>query len=279
MDAAVHRATEAQGRELVNRRATLEPEPNTASGQGSPSTMASVQVPVREGYERWAPIYDCTPNPLLACEERYLMSLLGDLRERRILDLACGTGRWLERIMARGGRWGVGIDCSAAMLRVARTKDAVAGKLAQATCERLPFRAGVFDLVICSFALGHIRDLGVVARELARVTKPGGDVFISDLHPEAYARGWRVGFRDDNAAVQIEMLPRVAKEIAQALDANGFECRTHQPLRLGDPEKPIFARAGKAHLYPEACQVPAVLLCHFRRRDSTMPNREWNEHL
>jgi hypothetical protein len=41
----------------------------------------------------------------------------------------------------------------------------------------------------------------------------------------------------------------------------------HQPLRLGDPEKPIFARTGKTHLFSEVCQVPAVLLCHFRRLD------------
>ena len=206
------------------------------------------------------------------------MPLLVDLHKRRVLDLACGTGRWLERIMARGGRWGVGIDCSTAMLRVARTKAAIAGKLAQGACERLPFRAGVFDLVICSFALGHIRDLRAVACELARVTQPGGDVFISDLHPDAYARGWRVGFRDGNAALQIEMLPRVARQIAREFDANGLECLENQPLRLGDPEKPIFARSGKTHLFLEACQVPAVLLCHFRRRDSTIPNREWNEH-
>jgi ubiquinone/menaquinone biosynthesis C-methylase UbiE len=279
MDAGVHRTSKAQGRELVNRRATVEPARNTARGQGVPSAITFGPLPVREGYERWAQIYDCTPNPLLACEERYLMPLLVDLRKRRVLDLACGTGRWLERIMAGGGRWGVGLDCSVAMLRIARKKDAIAGKLAQAACERLPFRAEVFDLVICSFALGHIRDLWAMARELARVTKPGGDVFISDLHPEAYARGWRVGFRDGNAAVEIEMLPRVAEEIAQTLDANGFECLAHQPLRLGDPEKPIFARAGKAHLFAEACQVPAVLLCHFRRRDSTLPNKECNEHL
>jgi ubiquinone/menaquinone biosynthesis C-methylase UbiE len=279
MDAAVHRATEAQGRELVNRRATVESARNTANGQGLAGAIASGPLPVREGYERWAPIYDCTPNPLLACEERYLMPLLVDLPKRRILDLACGTGRWLERIMARGGRWGVGLDGSAAMLRVARRKVAIAGKLAQAACERLPFGAEVFDLVICSFAVGHMRDLRAVAGELARVTKPGGDVFISDLHPEAYARGWRVGFRDGNAAVEIEMLPRVAKEIAQTLEANGFKCLAHQPLRLGDPEEPIFARAGKTHLFPEACQVPAVLLCHFRRRDSTMPNEEWKERL
>jgi len=257
----------------VSSRTAIEPKSDTADSLGLPGAFATPPVPVAEGYERWAPIYDSSPNPLLACEDRHLLPLLVDLGNKRILDLACGTGRWLERIMAREGPRGVGIDCSAAMLRVAGRKGTIIGRLAQGDCECLPFRTAIFDLAICSFALGHIRDLESMTRELARVTKPGGDVFLSDLHPEAYARGWRVGFRDDRTAVQIEMLPRVREEIVQAFDANGFECLAHLPLRLGDPEKAIFARAGKVHAFQEACQIPAVLLCHFRRLDSPVRGR------
>jgi ubiquinone/menaquinone biosynthesis C-methylase UbiE len=279
MDAAVHRVAEAQGREPVNRRTAAEPKSNPAVGGALPDAVVSAPVPVREGYERWAPIYDSTPNPLLACEERYLLPFLADLSKKRILDLACGTGRWLERVMARGGPAGVGVDCSAAMLRVAGRKEAITGRLAGAACESLPFRAGVFDLAICSFALGHIRDLEGVARELARVTKPGAEVFLSDLHPEAHARGWRVGFRDGSSAVHIAMLPRVAEEIVEAFQSNGFECLARLSLCLGDAEEPIFARAGKAHAFKEACQIPAVLLCRFRRRDSPSATRDGNEYL
>jgi ubiquinone/menaquinone biosynthesis C-methylase UbiE len=252
----------------VNSRATVEPTSNTPGGNGLRAATASLWLPVAAGYQRWAPIYDRTPNPLLACEERHLLPFLTDLSNKRILDLACGTGRWLERFLSQGGALAVGVDCSAAMLRVARRKDAIAGKLAQAACESLPFCAAAFHLAICSFAVGHIQDLASLARELARVTKPGGEVFLSDLHPEAYARGWRVGFRDDNAAVQIEMLPRRAEEIVQAFDAHGFASLAQLDLRLGDPEKPIFARAGKDRSFEDARQIPAVLLCHFRRLDS-----------
>jgi ubiquinone/menaquinone biosynthesis C-methylase UbiE len=279
MDAAVHRVAEAQGREPVNRRTAAEPKSNPAGGRTLPDAMVSAPVPVGEGYERWAPIYDSTPNPLLACEERYLLPFLADLSKKRILDLACGTGRWLERVIARGGPTGVGIDCSDAMLRVAGRKDAITGRLARAACENLPFRAAVFDLAICSFALGHIRDLEGMARELARVTKPGAEVFLSDLHPEAYVRGWRVGFRDGNSAVHVAMLPRVAEEIVETFQANGFECLARLSLCLGDPEEPIFARAGKANSFKEACQIPAVLLCRFRRLESPRTTREGNEYL
>jgi SAM-dependent methyltransferase len=162
------------------------------------------------------------------------------------------------------------------MLRVGAKKSCITGRLARATCENLPFRAEVFDLAICSFALGHLGDLGSTLGELARVTRPRADVFVSDLHPEAYARGWRVGFRDGYNALEIEMLPREAEEIAQAFCSNGFESLTYLALCLGEPEKPIFARAGKAHLFAQACQSPAVLVCHFKRLSdcSTQPSLE-----
>lgn len=260
MDAASHRAKEAQGREFVNRSSNLEAEQATAARPHA--------VPASEGYERWAPIYDLSPNPLLACEERHLVPILTDLQHKQILDLACGTGRWLGNLLALGAKSGVGIDCSAAMLEVAAKKDAITGRVARAACESLPFRSAVFDLAVCSFAIGHIVDLEPMVRELARVTKAGADVFISDLHSGAFARGWRVGFRDDSAAVQIEMSPRAGEDIVDAFSKNGFECLTHTPLCLGDPEKPIFARAGKAQSFADACQFPAVLVCHFTRLTS-----------
>jgi ubiquinone/menaquinone biosynthesis C-methylase UbiE len=219
----------------------------------------------REGYERWAPIYDLTPNPLLAREERHLMPLLLDLKHKRILDLACGTGRWLGKLMMKGAESGVGIDCSIAMLKVAAKKGAITGSFARAACESLPFRSAVFDLAICSFAIGHVADLDAMVRELARVTKAGADVYISDLHQGAYAHGWRVGFRDEGTAVQIDMLPHATEEIVNAFSQNGFECLTQTALCLGDPERPIFGRAGKDHSFAGACQLPAVLVCHFKR--------------
>jgi ubiquinone/menaquinone biosynthesis C-methylase UbiE len=151
------------------------------------------------------------------------------------------------------------------MLQVANEKRAIHGRLSQAACENLPFRSAAFDLAICSFAVGHIRDLPSMVRELARVVKPGGDVFVSDLHSEAFGKGWRVGFRDEQSAIQIEMQPRTAEEIVRTFYANGFECLTYLPLCLGRAEEPIFARAEKAHLFADACRLPAILICHFKR--------------
>jgi SAM-dependent methyltransferase len=243
----------------------VDSEAAAGSKPESAAFADSRKVSAAEGYECWAPIYDHAPNPLLACEERHLSPLLTDLRDKSVLDLACGTGRWLDKLLAGGCASGVGIDCSGAMLRVARQKIAIRGRLARAACESLPLLSGAFDLAICSFAVGHIRDLESVVRELGRVTKTGTDVFVSDLHPEAYASGWRVGFREGGTAVQIDMRPRAAEEIVHAFCSNGFQCQAREPVWLGEPERPIFARAGKSDSFIAACTLPAVLVCHFRR--------------
>jgi len=225
-----------------------------------------LSLEAEEGYERWAHIYDDVPNPLLAREERYLLPALTNLSNKSVLDLACGTGRWLERLSPWGAKFAIGVDRSTAMLGVARRKSGIGERLVESVCEHLPFSSASFDLAICSFALGHIVDLGAVAAELARVTRNGAEIFVSDLHPQAYASGWRVGFREAGTAIQIRMHSRPVDEVVQTFCSRGFECRGSHPLSLGEPERSLFERAGKSHFFPEACEVPAVLVCHFLRR-------------
>jgi len=248
-------------------RASTRIDGDSAAGE-PPAFVEARRVSAAQGYEWWAPSYDHAPNPLLAREERYLSALLTDLHGKTALDLACGTGRWLERLMDRGCKSGVGIDCSSAMLRVAGEKSVIRGRLARADCDRLPLPSSCFDLAVCSFAVGHIRDLEAVARELGRVTKAGADVFVSDLHSEAYTRGWRVGFRMGKTAIQIETHPRTSHEIARVFGLNGFQCRMRETLWLGEPEKPVFEHAGKSDSFAAACRLPAILVCHFRRHAS-----------
>jgi ubiquinone/menaquinone biosynthesis C-methylase UbiE len=236
---------------------------------GAPqSTLLGVQ----EGYERWAPIYDESPNPVLAREERYIEPLMENLQGKAVLDLACGTGRWLQKVLARGVDYGVGVDSSDAMLHVARKKPSIRARLVQADCLNLPFPSSFFDLLVCSFALAHIANLQQMIRECGRVIKVGGEVIVSDLHPESFARGWRTGFRDVNSAVHIQAFPRSAEEIVRRFDAAGLECVTCESLFLGEPERRLFVMAKKEDVFAEVSQVPAVLVCRFTPRPLQVKN-------
>ena len=239
--------------------------PSPEAGRTVGPSGVPVLLGVEEGYKRWAPSYDRALNPVVAREERYVESLFLNVRGKKVLDLACGTGRWLERLLGGGARCGAGVDVSSAMLRIADTKSSVRGKLVRSDCLDLPFTSSVFDFGICSFAIGHIRDLPRMGREFARVMKPGGEVLVSDLHPEAYARGWRTGFRDDRSAVQIEARGRVPEEIVGVFQAEGFECLAQVSLCLGEAERHIFVAANKEHEFEESCRVPAIIVHRFKR--------------
>jgi ubiquinone/menaquinone biosynthesis C-methylase UbiE len=274
MDAAVHRSPQTERGEFVSDPPSLGAAVWDGSGRRSLASLSEPSlVDAEEGYERWAPTYDRFPNPLLAREERHLVPLLPNLAGKRVLDLACGTGRWLQKLLAQGACEGVGVDYSGAMLRVARGKAATDGRLVRADCRSLPFHSSVFDFVMCSFALGHIRNLRSVVLELARVMNTESELFVSDLHPEAHARGWRTGFRDQSSSVQIEMLPRSAEEVVRTFHGGGFECLTHVALCLGSAEKDIFVSAGRSQLFEEACRLPAVLICHFKLKEANNNTR------
>jgi ubiquinone/menaquinone biosynthesis C-methylase UbiE len=223
------------------------------------------RVSVEEGYARWAATYDQTPNPLLALEQRCLLPLLPTVAGKRVLDLACGTGRWLEKLLAAGPELGIGIDFSPAMLDVARQKAAIGGRLARANCLKLPFRDSAFDLAICSFALDHIGSLSELATEWRRVVRQPADLYITELHPTAYAAGWRTGFRDQQGAMQIESTAHSIREIVAVFNSTGFELSHALECYVGEPERPFFACAGKERFFDVARVVPAIMILHFRR--------------
>jgi ubiquinone/menaquinone biosynthesis C-methylase UbiE len=229
-------------------------------------------VSVEEGYERWAATYDQVPNPLLALEQRCLLPLLPSIPGKRVLDLACGTGRWLEKLSAPAPAVSIGIDLSAAMLAVAREKASIAGRLARADCRKLPFRNAVFDLAVCSFALEHIRNLSELATECSRVLRKPSDLYISELHPTAYAAGWRTGFRDRQGAMQIDTAPHAAKEIITVFEGAGFELSQTLECFVGEAERPLFARAGKEQFFDAVRVVPAVMIVHFHRGFPALEN-------
>jgi ubiquinone/menaquinone biosynthesis C-methylase UbiE len=194
-----------------------------------------------------------------------LKSLLPILTEKDVLDIGCGTGRWLETLLLGGARSAAGIDLSAAMLAIVRPKPSLSGRLVRADCFALPVRSNTADLVICSFVVEHISNLSALARELARVTRPGGDYHITDVHPMAYAHGWRTGFRHATGSAEVASFGHSFAEIRDSLGAQGFALVHLFEPRLGEPERPIFARTGRVHYFREATKVPALFISHFIR--------------
>ncbi|MDE3179972.1 MAG: class I SAM-dependent methyltransferase [Acidobacteriota bacterium] len=224
-------------------------------------------ISAEHGYELWARSYDQEPNPLLALEERLLTPILPNLNGRMVLDLACGTGRWLAALMLRGAISGIGIDFSQAMLAAAGSKPLLCGRLVRADCLTTPLPRAAVDVVVCSFAIGHISKIEALAAELARVARPHAAIYVSDMHPEAYRRGWRTGFRSHCRPVEISTFCHSLTDVHDAFEAQGLELAECIEGRLEEPERSIFERAGRLDRFQQVTDIPAIFVSQFRQPD------------
>jgi len=221
-------------------------------------------VSAKEGYRLWAATYDDDANPLLALEERGLFPMLPDLRDKDALDVGCGTGRWLWTFLNLGARSALGVDSSAEMMVRAAEKPVLRNRLVLGDCLALPLRARMADVVVCSFIVGHVLKPQALAGELSRVSRPRADVFVTEMHPESQARGWRCAFRRGNRTVEIRSLPHAPGDLRKTFEAEGFKLVLRRDLSLAEQERHIFAKAGKSHIFEAACSMPAVLVLQFR---------------
>lgn len=227
-----------------------------------------LKLPAVEAYSLWAETYDSTPNPFLALEERMLAPLLPDPKVSFVLDLACGTGRWLRTLLAQGARQGVGLDLSSQMLAQARCKQALHGRLVRADCTANPICSRIVDTAICSFAISYVANLGALASEISRVMKMEGHLIITDFHPSGSDRGWRRTFRHAERVVEILNFQRSIEQMCRAFQKHRFMLERIITPSFGEPERPIFVRRGKEHLFERAQAGPAIYICSFRLRGS-----------
>jgi ubiquinone/menaquinone biosynthesis C-methylase UbiE len=108
-----------------------------------------------------------------------------DQRRVRLLDVACGAGRFLEQIMDAFPRLdATGVDLSPAYIEEAAERLASwpTARVLEANAESLPFENGSFDVVASIYLFHELppRVRTLVAAEMARVVKPGGMVVFAD---------------------------------------------------------------------------------------------------
>ena len=92
------------------------------------------------------------------------------------LDAGCGCGLLAELLEDLGAE-SHALDLSATGLRALATRKSGL-RLVQGDLLRLPFRTGRFQLVVAVGSLHHTPDAFHTFAECARVTRPGGDLFV-----------------------------------------------------------------------------------------------------
>jgi SAM-dependent methyltransferase len=110
----------------------------------------------------------------------------GDLAGRRVLDIGCGTGRFIAQLAEIAKAWGV--DRSPEMLDVARSRAQGAG-LKLGAAEDLPFKDGWFERATM-WLVAHLLDRPRAFTEAHRVLEPAGRFALATFDPSYFDEFW-----------------------------------------------------------------------------------------
>jgi len=132
------------------------------------------------------------------------------LEGRRVLDVGCGMGMYTSAFL-RYTPHVFGVEIEADRVIEARAR---AQGVARAVGETLPFATDTFDVVFSHEVLEHVADDRLCARELVRVTRPGGRVVIfvpNRAYPfETHGIYWRGVYRFGNKPL-VNWLPNALR--------------------------------------------------------------------
>ena len=164
-----------------------------------------------------------------ACSSPAIMKLreaVVPLASGAVFEIGCGGGLNQSFYDPAKVTSFAGMDPSEKGLDFAR--EAAAGRgwqaeIRQGFGEEIPFAAGSFDCVVCTFTLCSVGDQAQTVRELHRVLKPGGRLLYAEhgRAPDAGVAKWQD--RIEPLWKRIAGGCHLTRPIGAAIAANGFE--------------------------------------------------------
>jgi SAM-dependent methyltransferase len=113
-----------------------------------------------------------------------VLELMGDVDDRKVLDVGCGPGLYAEELLARGAEV-VGFDESPEMVRLARRRcgDRIDVRVHDLRSPLDWLDDEHFDAAVMALVIPHLDDRVSALREIHRVLRPGGRLILSMHHP------------------------------------------------------------------------------------------------
>lgn len=177
----------------------------------------------QEAYNNWASQYDTNINKTRDLEGKALRTVLSGISFESCLEIGCGTGKNTVWFAEKAGQI-TSVDLSEEMLAKAKEKittDKVQFVQADITTD-WRFRNQLYDLVSFSLVLEHIETLEHIFKETAAALKPGGHVYIGELHPFKQYAGSKARFETAEGVQVVDCFNHHITDFIQTAQKNGL---------------------------------------------------------
>jgi len=175
----------------------------------------------RESYNRKADDYDKTFDGKFTVKfKELLLEEITAETNNNILDVACGNATFLKMLSNKYDIKGYGIDISEKMIENAKRRcPDMAFEIS--SCEHTPFDNQIFDMVTVCAAYHHFPDTKAFAKEVSRILKPKGLLYIAEVYYPFIIRAIFNPFVPLSKAGDVKFYS--PKEIQSNFEKYGFE--------------------------------------------------------
>jgi len=132
------------------------------------------------GYDLAADDYDKNESYLNSFEKNRFLPLLGNAKDKKILDVGAGTGR-LAIQLAKMGAEVTALDVSPKILDELNKKYPNI-KTVVGDAESLLFEDNSFDIVVATFLIVHLKNPSLFFSEAYRVLKNSGKLLVTNIN-------------------------------------------------------------------------------------------------
>lgn len=183
--------------------------------------------------------------------EPNLIRVLGDVKGKKILDIACGEG-YFSGLLAEMGAKVTGLDIGEELISIAKQKYTKPAFHHMRAEDVGTLKREQFDIAICVLALQNIEDIKAVFQGIASILRPGGRFIFVLNHP--VLRNPRVtdwGY-DDVSNIQYRAVSQYLTESKIEIDMNPGEKNRYKKKYTVSFARPIqffVKQLSKANLY------------------------------
>lgn len=171
-----------------------------------------------------------------------LVRMLGDVKGKQVLDLACGQGMF-SRILADKGAGVIGVDLGKELIAIAEKKNEgykfKVHYFHSASNDLYMVKDETKDIVVCVLALQNIEKLQETVQEVSRVLKKGGRFITVINHPSFRNPKHTHWGYDEHEGVQYRRVDEYLSESKIKIDMTPgsredkkFTVSFHRPLQV-----------------------------------------------
>ena len=223
-------------------------------------------------YDIWSDSYDCQPgNLMLDLDELIFAGLIKDidLRNKKVADIGCGTGRHWQKIYEKTPGVLLGFDVSPGMLKQLIRKFPSA--ITQLTADNLlkSITDSSIDCLVTTLTIAHIKNIEEAISSWSRVLKNGGDLIITDFHPTMLTKGGKRSFKYEHGSLSVINYTHPLEKVKKILLKYGLHVIRHVERIVDEEVKPYYDAQNALPVYYRFQGTPIIYGLHLKKQSAT----------